>query len=74
MMTDKAPSAAALRIHRSRERRRNGLTVVTIELRAAEIATLRRMGLLAEADAGDPAAIAKALGRLLDRWLSPRHP
>ncbi len=62
-------SSSAVRMRRTRERRRIGLTPVSIELRHAEVAALTRMGLLAEMDKDDSAAIAGALGRLLDRWL-----
>jgi hypothetical protein len=59
-------------MRRSRERRRHGLTLVTIELRATEFAALTRMGFLAAGGYGNPAAVSVALGRLLDRWLSAR--
>jgi hypothetical protein len=65
-----APSAAALRMRRHRERRRDGLRCVTIELRETEITALIRKGLLKEDMRSNLRAVKTAfygfLGRTLD--------
>jgi hypothetical protein len=61
---------AAERMRRSRERRREGVRHVGIDIRDTESAELVRRGLLAPSDQDDPAAISGALGRLLDEVLS----
>ena len=62
-------SAAAERMRRHRERRRDGLRCLTIELRETEIDTLARNGFL-EADArNDLRAIEMALYEFLERTL-----
>jgi hypothetical protein len=64
------PSPAAERMRRHRERRREGLRCVTIELRETEIDTLVQRGLL-QADArNDARAVRKALYQYFDRTLN----
>jgi hypothetical protein len=64
-----APSAAALRMRRHRERRRDGLRCMTIELRATEIDALIRRGLLKGEMRNDRRAIQVAFYEFLDRAL-----
>jgi hypothetical protein len=64
-----SPSAAALRMRRHRERQRNGLRCVTIELRETEIDALIRKGLLKEDVRGDLRAVKSAFYGFLDRTL-----
>jgi hypothetical protein len=64
-----APSPAAHRMARHRDRRRKGLRCVTIELREAEIDTLIRRGRLARDSRADLAAVRKALHGFLDEYL-----
>jgi hypothetical protein len=56
-----ARSAAAERMRLHRERRRNGMRCLTIELRETEIDTLVRMGLLRREMRNDANAIIEAL-------------
>jgi hypothetical protein len=64
-----APSTAALRMRRHRERRRDGLRCMTIELRETEIDALIRRGLL-EVDArNDLQSVRKAFYYFLERTL-----
>ena len=62
-------SAAAERMRLHRERRRQGLRCVTIELRETEIDALIRRGLLKAETRNDPIAICEALYAYLDRSL-----
>jgi hypothetical protein len=68
---DPAPSAAALRMRRHRERRRDGLRCMTIELRETEVTALIRRRFLAENARKDRRAVLSAdagdMGRLLRR-------
>jgi hypothetical protein len=64
-----ARSAAAERMRRHRERRRDGLRCVTIELRDSEIDALVRMGLLRPEMRKDANAIIEALYAHFDRTL-----
>ena len=66
-------SAAAERMRLHRERRRQGLRCVTIELRETEIDALIRRGLLKAETRNDPIAICEALYRHLDRSLAGTH-
>jgi hypothetical protein len=60
-------SAAAERMRRHRQRRRDGLRSLTIELRETEIDALIRAGLLGEQSRNDANAVIRALYRLFDR-------
>jgi hypothetical protein len=62
-------SAAALRMRRHRERQRDGLRCVTIELRETEITALIRKGLLKEDSRDDLRAVKTAFYCFLDRTL-----
>ena len=62
-------SPAAERMRRHRERRRQGLRCLTIELRAAEINALIREGLLNAEMRNDPNAVVEALYEHLERTL-----
>jgi hypothetical protein len=63
-------SGAADRMRRHRQRRRDGLRCLTIELRETEIEVLISKRLLRECDRDDPDAIIKALYEFLDRNLT----
>jgi hypothetical protein len=62
-------SAAAERMRRHRERRRDGLRCLTVELRETEIDALVRMGLLKSEMRNDANAITDALYAFFDRTL-----
>jgi hypothetical protein len=64
-----ARSAAAQRMHAHRQRRREGLRCLTIEIREAEIDKLIQKGLLKEDTRNDLHAIRNALYAHLDRTL-----
>lgn len=66
---DPPPSPAAERMRRHRERRRDGLRCLVIELRATEIDALIRRGLLNNETRNDPGAIIDALYAFLDSTL-----
>ena len=70
------PSSAAIRMRRSRERRRDKLRVIPFEIRDTEIGGLVTRGMLDPVARNDRDAVASALGRLLDavppdRWPVP---
>jgi hypothetical protein len=62
-------SAAAERMRRHRERRRDGLRCVTIELRETEIDALARNGFLQDDARNDLRSIEMALYEFLERAL-----
>ena len=65
--TNLAPrSLAAERMRRHRQRKRNSMRCLTIELRETEIETLVRQGLLPTEMRNDPQAVSRALYRFLD--------
>jgi hypothetical protein len=64
-----APSAAAERMRRHRQRRRDGLRCLVIELRDTEIDVLIRKGLLKPETRNDTCAIIDALYAHLDHTL-----
>jgi hypothetical protein len=63
------PSAAGLRMRRHRERRRDGLRCMTIELRETEVTELIRKGLLNNDARNDLSSIKRAFYAFLDRTL-----
>lgn len=63
-------SPAALRMRRFRERRRDGLRCVTIELRETEVTALIRKGLLRDEARNDLPAVTRAFYGFLDRTLN----
>jgi hypothetical protein len=63
-------SAAAERMRRHRERRREGLRCLTIELRETEIDALARNGLLKTNARNDLRSIEMALYEFLERTLA----
>jgi hypothetical protein len=63
------PSAAAERMRRHRQRRRDGLRCLTIELRETEIDALIAKGLLKRETRNDPNAVSEALYDFLDHAL-----
>jgi hypothetical protein len=65
------PSLAAERMRRHRQRQCNGLCCLVIELRATEIETLIRKGLLTWETRNDRSAIVKALYTFFDHTLNP---
>jgi len=66
------PNLAAERMRRHRLRQRNGMRCLTIELRATEIETLIRKGLLKWETRNDRNEIIKALYEYFDRTLGAR--
>jgi hypothetical protein len=71
-MADSVPTStsdAADRMRRYRQRRRDGLRCLTIELRETEIDTLIRRRLLQNCDRDDLNAVNRALYEFLDRNL-----
>ena len=62
-------SAAAERMRLHRERQRQGLRCLTVELRETEIDTLIRRGMLKADARNDPSAVCKALYAHLERTL-----
>ena len=64
-----APSAAAERMRRHRQRRRDGLRCLMIELRETEIDALIRKGLLPPGNRHDYDSVQSALYAVLDRAL-----
>ena len=68
-VTAPAPSAAAIRMRRHRERRRDGLRCMTIELRETEVTALIRKGFLKEDVRNDRPSGEDRVLRLLDRTL-----
>jgi hypothetical protein len=64
-----APSAAAERMRRHRQRRRDGLRCFMIELRETEIDALIRKGLLPEENRHDYDSVQSALYAFLDHAL-----
>ena len=68
-LVKRAPSEAALRMRRHRERRRDGLRCMMIELRETEVTALIRKGFLTEAARNDRRAVIGAFYGFLDRAL-----
>ena len=66
-----SPTPAAERMRRHRERRRDGMRCLWIELRDTEIDALVQRGLLKEETRHDQNAIADALYDHLERTLDP---
>jgi hypothetical protein len=64
-----APSAAAERMRRHRQRRRDGLRCLMIELRETEIDALIRKGLLEAENRHDYDSVQSAFYAFLDRSL-----
>jgi hypothetical protein len=64
--TERPCSAAAERMRLHRERRRDGLRCLTIELRETEIDALIRRGLLKPETRNDASAVSQALYEHLD--------
>jgi hypothetical protein len=69
LASPRIPSAAAERMRLHRERHRNGMRCVTIELRETEIDALIRKGTLKTDARNDPDAILNALYAHLDHTL-----
>jgi hypothetical protein len=67
----RAHSAAAERMRRHRQRQRNGLRCITVELHELEIETLIRKGLLKWETRNDRSAIINALYDFFDHTLTP---
>jgi len=62
-------SPAAERMRRHRQRRRDGMRCITIEIRETEIDALIKLGLLKPEMRNNPAEIKDALYALLERTL-----
>jgi hypothetical protein len=69
MLPPRSPSKAALRMRRHRERRRDGLRCITVELRETEVTALIRKGLLRDDARNDRRAVRNAFYGFLDRTL-----
>jgi hypothetical protein len=67
-----APSAAALRMRRSRERRRQGDVIMSLEVGPNMTADLADLGWLPALDRGDKDALTRALIELIERALEVR--
>ncbi len=63
---DAVPSPGAMRMRRSRERRREGLRCLRVELRATEIDALIRKGLLKSETRNERKVILQALDAFLE--------
>ena len=70
-MTTATPSPAAERMRRYRERRRDGMRCLSVELHDTEIDALVRKGLLKAEARSDHKALADALYDYLERTLDP---
>jgi hypothetical protein len=70
-MSFASPTPAAERMRRHRERRRDGLRCLWVELHETELDALVRNGLLESGPRDDPNAIADALYAHLERTLVP---
>jgi hypothetical protein len=70
-MISESRSPAAERMRRSRERRRNRMRWLTVELRETEVAELIKKGLLNADARNDPHAVRDALHRFFDNTLNP---
>jgi hypothetical protein len=70
-MPEVSPTSAAERMRRHRERRRDGLRCLWIELHKRELDALVRRGLLEPRSRHDENAIADALYAHLERTLLP---
>jgi hypothetical protein len=63
-----APTPGALRMRQSRERRRNGVRIIPIEVKYSVIEILVRKGYLGSQQRNDPEEIRHTLGKVL-YWL-----
>ena len=63
-------STAAERMRRHRQRRRDGLRCLNVELRATEVDALARIGLLNRDDRNDDGAVFRAFYAFLDHSLN----
>ena len=70
-MPDAAPSRAAKRQRRHRERKRRGLVLAHAEVPAEVVEALVDQGLLREAQATDARAIGKALVDVAEKSVTP---
>jgi hypothetical protein len=66
---DGMPSAAALRMRRSRERRRGGLRCLRVEMRETEVDALVRRGFLKSEARNEQNAVLEGLYRFLEHNL-----
>jgi hypothetical protein len=67
-----APSAAAARMRRSRERRREGDVIVSLEVGPNEISNLVALGWLTASDPTDKHALSRALVDLIEQAMAMR--
>lgn len=61
------PSAVALRMRRTRTRRKEGRRSISLDISIAQIEALAAAGLLDTALREDPVEVARGVGRLMDR-------
>jgi hypothetical protein len=64
-----APSPAAVRMQRSRERRREGKRTILYDVSAAQIVALAGVGFLDPTLRDDAVEVARGVGRLMDQLL-----
>jgi hypothetical protein len=67
-----APSAAAARMRRSRDRRRQGDVIVSLEVRPNEISNLVALGWIVAPDRADKDALSRALVDLIEQAMAMR--
>jgi hypothetical protein len=67
-----APSPAAARMRRTRERRRQGDVIVSVEVGPNMTADLTDLGWLPAPDRGDKNAVTRALNELIERAIRVR--
>jgi hypothetical protein len=65
-----APISVADRMRRHRQRRRNGLSCYTVQLRVSEIDELVRRGILQQERRNNPCEVTDAIHRFFDESLS----
>jgi hypothetical protein len=65
----RSPSPAAIRMHRTRERRREGRLSIRCDISAAQIEALVEVGLIDAALRDDPVEVARGVCRSLDRLI-----
>lgn len=63
----RAPSAAGIRMRRTRERRREGKLSIRCDVSTVQIEALANAGFIDPAKLDDAAEVAQAVGRVMDR-------
>src|SRR5271166_4473961 len=70
----RTPLSPAERMRRTRERRKQGLFYVTLELRQSEVDAFVRCGRLKPEERGSPDAIRNAIYSVLEDWVLSTTP